>query len=186
MWPVCGPSDVCITEARGRGGVGNPRGLREHDVAGPGSAQGRGSPRRVRARGRPSHPHCPGRGSTHFLRRRLVFMHGACKCGPAHGACRLEVRVVAQGSGRYGVVEGGDGSAKTHDRRGYIAAGAGSFGEMRCGAGQAPGSTPGGGTHMARGLASLSCPLARGTVSPRGFPPPPPPSGFRDAHMTNL
>ena len=171
---------------------GPPFGVkRVHGVAGEG-------PEMRLARGRPrvgaqlagsvlgDDPHCPGRGSTHFLRRRLVFMHGACKCGPAHGACRLEVRVVAQGSGRYGVVEGGDGSAKTHDRRGYIAAGAGSFGEMRCGAGQAPGSTPGGGTHMARGLASLSRPLARGTVSPRGFPPPPPPSGFRDAHMTNL
>ena len=48
---------VGITEARARGGVGNPRGLREH-AAGPGSARGRGSPRRRprrgRARGRPS------------------------------------------------------------------------------------------------------------------------------------
>ena len=30
---------VCITEAQGRGGFGNPRGLREH-VAGPGSGVG--------------------------------------------------------------------------------------------------------------------------------------------------
>ena len=48
-------SNVYITEARGRGGVGNPRGLMEQ-VAGPGSARGRGSLRLGRARDRPSLP----------------------------------------------------------------------------------------------------------------------------------
>jgi len=54
--------DVGIAEARGRGGVGNPRGLTPRRL-GPGSARGRGSPRQGRARGRPS---LPGGGKAHF------------------------------------------------------------------------------------------------------------------------
>ena len=61
-------TDVAITEARDRGGVENPRGLTEH-VAGPGSARGRGSPRRGRARDRPSLPQV---GQNSAIR---VFMH---------------------------------------------------------------------------------------------------------------
>jgi hypothetical protein len=69
------PGDVGITEARDRGGgVGNPRGLREH-AAGPGSAPGgRGSPRRGRAWGRPSLPRA-GQHS-HFLLPTVVFITG--------------------------------------------------------------------------------------------------------------
>ena len=54
--------NVFITEARGGGRVGNPRGLTAPG-AGPGSARGRDSPRRPPARGRHS---LPGVGPTHF------------------------------------------------------------------------------------------------------------------------
>ena len=55
-----------IAEARGREGVGNPRGLTPRRP-GPGSARGRGSLRQGRARGRPS---LPGAGRLTFV---LVF-----------------------------------------------------------------------------------------------------------------
>ena len=56
------PADVSITEARGRGGVGYPRGLTTAS-SGPGSARGRDSRGRIPARGRRSRP---GVGTTHF------------------------------------------------------------------------------------------------------------------------
>ena len=64
-------SDVCITEAPVRGGVGNPRGLTDARV-GPGLAPGRDSLAAARARGVGSLPRVAPNPGTHRLRQSLT------------------------------------------------------------------------------------------------------------------